>query len=165
MSAFSWTLRLSLLALLWWTLTAGEPASWFIGVPVVVFAAFLSRAVRSPHRVRISLSAALRYVGFFLIESIKGGIDVAARAMLPGQRVAPCFLMYRTTLPAGWPRALFANTVSLLPGTLTADISDDRLNLHALAVDMRPLEGVRACEQAVAAVFKIRPQHRPENHG
>ncbi len=165
MNAFAWISRLSLLALLWWTLTAGDPASWLVGIPVVVFAAFLSHSLRSTHSVRISVTAAVRYIGFFLIESIKGGVDVAGRAVLPGQRVAPCFLTYRTTLPAGWPRALFANTVSLLPGTLTVEISGDRLRLHALAMDMRPLEGVRACEQAVAAVFGVRPTHGAATHG
>ena len=137
--------RVVLLALLWSVLTAGDPASWIVGLPVVLCAAYLSRAVKSSHPVRVSAPGAMGYVAFFVVESVKGSIDVARRALLPGRRTSPHFFEYRTNLPPGWPRALFANTVSLLPGTLSADIDGDRLTVHALATDMQPLDGIRNC--------------------
>ncbi len=157
MSHASWFLQLAAAALLWWMLTAGDPASWVIGVPAVILATVLgSRLARASSR-GIALGGVFSYLLFFGIASIKGGWDVAMRALLPGARTSPVFVEYRCSLPAGWPRALFANTVSLLPGTLTVDIEEDRLTLHALSADMQPLDGVRDCERRVASIMRTNP--------
>lgn len=159
MTRLTSVLHASALAFLWWALTAGDPASWVIGIPAVVLATVLSYRLAGPHGDGVDVGGALRYALYFGIASIKGGWDVAQRALLPGPRTSPLFLEYRCSLPAGWPRALFANTVSLLPGTLAADIEDDRLTLHALSQDMRPLDGVRDCERRVESMIRPTPQH------
>ncbi len=155
MTDLGWLVRIGVFGALWWILTAGSLESWVIGVPVVLMAVYLSRSLKSTRSYRVAPWSLARFLAFFVVESVKGGIDVARRALLPGQRTSPHFLEYRSNLPNGWPLALFANTISLLPGTLTARIDADRLTLHALAGDMRPLDGVQACERHVAAVFSL----------
>ena len=155
MSGLLWACRIAVFAVSWWILTAGDSGSWVLGVPSVLLAAWVSNQLQSEGRVRLSMRAAFRYAVFFVSQSIRGGIDVARRALMPGPRVSPYFLTYRTTLPEGWPRALLANTLSLLPGTLSADIDGDTLTIHALTGDLQPAEGVRACEDRLAAVFRL----------
>lgn len=149
----SWMIRISVLAALWWVLTSGNSGSWIIGAPVVLLAAYLSMALRSASVFKVSALGLCQYLVFFVVESIRGGVDVARRAFLPGQHVNPHFLSYRTGLPSGLPRDILVNTLSLLPGTITANIEEDLLTLHALAYDMEPLESVKTCEQRVAALF------------
>ena len=153
MNGLSWLIRISVFAGLWSILTTGDPASWVIGAPVVLLTAYFSWSLKTTESFRVSPLGLARYLAFFVVESVRGGVDVARRALLPGQQINPHFLNYCTSLPTGLPRVWFANTVNLLPGTLTANIEGDRFTIHALATDMRPLEGIRACEQRVAAVF------------
>jgi multicomponent Na+:H+ antiporter subunit E len=155
MKGLGWLVRIAVFGALWWVLTEGSLASWVIGGPVVLIAAYLSRSLQSTRTYQVNPLGLVRFLVFFLGESIKGGIDVGGRALLPGRRTSPYFLEYRSYLPNGWPLALFANTISLLPGTLTARFDEDRLILHALANDMRPLEGVQACERHVAEMFSL----------
>ena len=148
----NWLVRSGVFATLWWVLTAGDSGSWIIGVPVVLVAAWLSISLAGAAAFRLSFAGLARYLVFFVVESIRGGVDVARR-LLPGGHVEPQLLHYRTGLAEGLPRNLLVYTVSLLPGTLAVDIEGDRLTLHALSRDMQPLESVETCERHLAAVF------------
>ena len=87
-------------------------------------------------------------------ESLRGGIDVARRVLSPRLDVAPGFLTYRTRLSGPQARLLFVNSVSLLPGTLAADLQDDRLTIHALDSDAEFAEDLARLETAVARVYR-----------
>ncbi len=129
-----WTVlfRLAIYAVAWLALTDAEPVSWVVGAPVVGLATWASLRLRPPGGVRLSLPRALSFVPFFLWQSLKGGLDVALRVMRPGMRVAPGIATYRLRLVTPSARILFLNTLSLLPGTLSADLRGDRLIVHAL---------------------------------
>jgi multicomponent Na+:H+ antiporter subunit E len=148
-----WIVRLGLFSLLWWILSAGNGSSWIVGVPVVLLATWLSVTLAAGRPLRVSLPGLAAYLLFFAVESIRGGVDVARRVLLPASRVDPHLLHYRTALERGLPRNLLVYTVSLLPGTLAVDIEDDLLTVHALSRDMQALESVTTCERRVAAVF------------
>lgn len=73
------------------------------------------------------------FTGYFLWTSIAGGIDVAGRALRPQLNIHPTWLRYRLSLPRGQPRTLMVSMLSLLPGTLSAELQDDDILLvHAL---------------------------------
>ncbi len=123
-------LRAVLFTLIWLILVDGEVGSWLIGVPVVLFATFAS--VRLLPGFSISVSGMVRFVPFFLWQSLRGGTDVAMRVLSPKLSIAPAMLSYRWRLPPGLSRVFMANVVSLLPGTLSAELEDDLLNVHVL---------------------------------
>jgi multicomponent Na+:H+ antiporter subunit E len=54
-------------------------------------------------------------------------------------------------VPKGQPRTLLVSAISLMPGTLTADVEGDELVLHLLAPEME--REVDALEARVAALF------------
>ena len=151
-----WTalFRLAIYAVAWLALTDAAPASWVVGLPVVVFATWTSLRLRPPGA-QVSLTGALGFVPFFLWQSLKGGLDVALRVMRPRIRVAPGLETYRLRLVTPSARIWFLNTLSLLPGTLSADLRGDRLIVHAL--DAGHGEALRAeivrLECRVAAMF------------
>jgi multicomponent Na+:H+ antiporter subunit E len=146
-------LRLGFFAFLWWVLTGNDTGSWIIGVPVVLLAAWLSVSLAGTGSFRLSPVGFTRFLVFFLVESVRGGFDVARRALLPGRHIDPCFLHYRTHLPEGLPRDMLLYTISLLPGTLAVSMDDDQLIMHALSRDLQPMDSVSSCERYVAAVF------------
>ena len=140
------------LALLWWLLSDGEPSSWMVGVPAVLLAVWAGRRVGAPSG-GVSILGLLRFLPFFIWESIRGGIDVAGRVVGPRLRVTPGLTLYRTRLSGPQARLLFVNSVSLLPGTLAADIEDDRLQIHALDINSSFTRELRRLESVVGRIY------------
>lgn len=97
-------------------------------------AAALVVSTRLPGRETATLHPArmLRFVPWFLGQSVLGGLDVALRAFRGGDALRPGLVEYTTRLQRPVVRVIFANTVSLMPGTLTARLHGDRLTVHTL---------------------------------
>lgn len=144
--------RCVLFALLWSAL-AGTSA-WNVGAPAVSFATAVSVWL-APQRAHWRLLPALRFLGYFVIESLTAGFDVALRGFSPRPRLAPAMLHYQLQLPAGAARVLFASVVNLVPGTLCVDIDDERLCAHVLDADQPVADRLLVLEQRVGAVFGI----------
>ena len=143
-------------AVLWWVLTAGDPASWILGVPVVVLSAVAAVVVAPPARVRVSPSAIAAFLPFFVWHSLSGGFDVARRALSWRLDIQPDLVTYQLRrLPLeGPPRVVFLNILSLLPGTLAADVSGDSIHLHVLTAPPR-MDDLERLEAHVARMFRI----------
>lgn len=152
-------MRILVFALLWWIVTDGA-GSWTFGIPVIALAVVASHRLQQTRGPLPRPLALLRFIGFFLHQSLRAGIDVARRALSPGLRLAPAMIEFRLQLPAGRPRILLVDTLSLLPGTLSVELGDDRLCLHVLDARL-PIEAeVRAVECHIAAVFGVELQTR-----
>ena len=142
-----------LLGLLWWVLAEGDTASWVIGVPTVLFATFVSLRFSAASAWGWRWRGTLRFLPFFSYCSLKGGMDVASRAFRPALPLAPAMMDYSLRLREGTARVFFANTVSLLPGTLSADIRGDTLIVHVLDKNLPLSDQLRRLELAVARLF------------
>jgi len=140
-------------AALWWIAVEGRPGSWGVGLPVALAAALAAAAIPPAGR-SIRLLPLLRFLAYFAYQSVKGGVDVARRALSPSLPLAPGFAELSTDLPAGAPRVLFADTVSLLPGTLTVDVDGPRVLVHGLDAGEALHADARALEARVAALFR-----------
>lgn len=68
-------------------------------------------------------------------------------------RIRPGFKRYRTKLKTLSARTFFANCVSLLPGTLAADLQDAWLEIHVLNTDSDPNAELTRLERFVAQIF------------
>jgi len=145
--------RTVIFALLWWILTEGAPNSWLVGVPVVLLAVLASEALLPG--VSWSLHGAVRFVPFFLWHSLHGGVDVARRALHPRLPISPELFDYRWRLPPGLPRVFMANTVSLLPGTLSAEMDEEYLRVHVLDQTGNFVSGLAVVEARVARLFGL----------
>ena len=146
-------LRTVLFALLWWILTEGAMDSWLVGAPVVVCAALASGALLP--RVSWSWSGITRFVPFFLWHSLYGGVDVARRALHPRLPIAPALFDHKWRLPPGLPRVFMANTVSLLPGTLSAELGEEYLHVHVLDKTGAFASDLALVEARVARLFGL----------
>jgi multicomponent Na+:H+ antiporter subunit E len=155
--AWIWSglLRLPLFALLWWILIEGKLAGWWYGIPVILSAVLVSLLLLPASRRRWPLSGTVRFVGFFLWESLRGGIDVALRALNPRLPLNPDLIDYSLRLPEGNARIVLMNTISLLPGTLSANLHDDCLQVHTLDDDPQTMQSLEHVETMVAQLFGI----------
>ncbi len=149
----TWLLRLVLFALMWWILTDGAMDSWPIGVPVVLLATLVSVMLMPP--LSWSLRGILRFIPYFLWYSIRGGVDVARRAMHPRMPISPGLVDYRFRLPPGLSRVFMANTVSLLPGTLSVELEEEILRIHVLDETGAIDEELNVLENRLADIFGL----------
>ena len=146
--------RAVLFAALWWALTGGAPASWAVGAPTVVVATLLCPGLPGGLPLRPGRGA-VRFLLFFLWHSLRGGIDVASRALHPQMPLEPGFVRFRWRLPPGSARVFLADITSLLPGTLSTDLDCDSLTVHVLDLRLPFASSLRALEARVADLFGL----------
>ncbi|MEW6037135.1 MAG: Na+/H+ antiporter subunit E [Pseudomonadota bacterium] len=144
--------RAVLFALFWWALTEGDGAWWF-GLPMIAIAVAASLALM-PVGARLWRPAGLvHFLGFFLWHSLEGGIDVARRALHPRLPLAPVFVTYPLRLSEAGACVFLANTISLLPGTLSAELEGRLLRVHVLDRSLPVMRMLEAVEERVAGLF------------
>jgi multicomponent Na+:H+ antiporter subunit E len=148
---FVWTGAIAALA--WLGLNGNDLGSWLIGAPTALAAAGLGALLRADPRPRLRWRGLPPFAVFFLRESLRGGWDVAWRVFHPRLPVAPGFIHFATVLPEGPARHLFANVVSLLPGTVAAGFDGTGVIVHAIDVNSGVETSLRAVERRVARLF------------
>ena len=152
-NGFSIVLRLGTFLLIWWVLTNGMVSSWWFGVPAVLLALITSIALVPP--MSLVWYECIKFVPFFLKNSLIGGIDVAWRAFHPHLPIAPDLIEYPLRLPSGLSQVFMVNTVNLLPGTLSAALDDNTLKVHVLDSQNDFFSELEEVEQHVARIFGL----------
>lgn len=140
-------------AVLWWSLVDDDLQSWWLGVPTILVAAVVSAALLP--RMPVAWGQVLLFAPFFLTRSLLGGADVAYRALRPRMPIAPRTIEYTLRFPAGPWCVVLVNTISLLPGTLCANLSDGVLTVHALDGRGDIPGEIRRLEERIARMFKV----------
>jgi multicomponent Na+:H+ antiporter subunit E len=102
---------------------------------------------------QLRLTGLISFVPFFFWRSLCGSIDVARRALHPKMPLEPAFIDYSLSLPNGAPRLFMANVVSLLPGTLSAELLEGCLKVHVLDAKADVVGELQSLESRVAATF------------
>lgn len=133
-------------------LTDGTAGSWWIGAPAVAGAVIISVTLVPP--LGLVWREVMGFVPFFLWHSLKGGVDVAWRAFHPRLPITLELIEYPLRLPPGLPRVILVNTVSLLPGTLSAELGGQVLKVHVLDSLGDFLAQLEALEQRVGCMFR-----------
>ncbi|MDP3586333.1 MAG: Na+/H+ antiporter subunit E [Thiobacillus sp.] len=147
--------RSALFAVLWWALTDGRPDSWGVGSVSVAFATTVSIYLLPPVNTYVSRIGLLRFLVFFIVQSLRGGAQVAGFALRPRMGLRPGFHEIDLRLPEGIGRVLLANTLSLLPGTLSVELQGNRLCLHVLDERAPTETEVRAAESRLADLLGL----------
>jgi multicomponent Na+:H+ antiporter subunit E len=144
--------RLLLFGAVWILLAGTDPLSWLVGGPAVVAATWASQ--RLAQRARgLSFLGLLRFLPFFIAESVRGGLDVALRVLRPRMRISPGVQTYRSRLDDRAARLFFVGIISLLPGTLSADLRGRVVHVHALDADNDLAPELERLERRVADLF------------
>ena len=65
-------------------------------------------------------------------EIVKSNIDVARRILSPGTPISPNVFTVRAGQQTELGRVTYANSITLVPGTVSMDVDDDVITVHAL---------------------------------
>jgi multicomponent Na+:H+ antiporter subunit E len=83
-------------------------------------------------------------IRLFAYELMMSAIKVAALVLQPNMKLKSGIFAYETALTKDSHITLLANLITLTPGTLTVDVSDDKRTLYIHAVDCSDLDATRA---------------------
>lgn len=125
-----------LLALCWVALTGNFGGLNFIfGFALGYFAlALLQNQLPSLNGYAQRLPLLMRFAGYFIRELIKANYKVGFDILTPPWHMQPGVIAFPLKATTDFEITMVANFISLTPGTLTLDISDDRrvLFIHAM---------------------------------
>ncbi len=122
---------------------------------VIVLVAWLSVLLFPPSIHRLHPLGLVQFIAYFLGHSVLAGVDVARRLLTPSLAITPGEITLSLRLPEGGPRWLLANTLSLMPGTLSVHFDNNLLTVHCLDTSVDIEAGVRRAESQVARAFRI----------
>ena len=123
-----------------WLLFNGRLTPDVVGVGIVLSAAVTVFAVkicgwseaRSRRVLRLS-GPLLVYFGTLFIEIIKANLAVMKVILSPGCRAAhPQIISFDSYLRRGFTQTIFANSITITPGTYTIQNADGVMTIHAL---------------------------------
>ncbi len=95
------------------------------------------------------------YVGWLVSQIFLANLSVLALVLRPGikQHISPTVHRFKTRLTDDFAKFVFANSITLTPGTITIRVTDDEFLVHALTTQMaESLPG--DMEKRVARVFE-----------
>ena len=143
-----------LLAIVWVAVTGS--ASFLNLVFGFALAAVALGVVREPYGTTTYFGRFHRVAALFLVflrELGKSAWNVTVTVMSPRMNVKPGIFAYPLTVTRDFEIALLANLITLTPGTLSVDVSDDRKTLYVHALDCSDPE---ATKRAIATGFERR---------
>lgn len=82
----------------------------------------------------------IKLLGIFLRELVLSNIAVLKIILRPRLRVTPGIFALETALTKNWEITILCNLITLTPGTLVVDISEDNKILYIHAMDIRDKE-------------------------
>jgi multicomponent Na+:H+ antiporter subunit E len=139
-----------------WLLLSGHytPLLLLLGIVSTLLVVFLTTRAdlidRETQPVLIKPSVLL-YWAWLGREIIKSNIDVSRRILSPSLPISPTIFTLRASQKTELGRVTYANSITLVPGTVTVDVDEDIFTVHALtqeiAADLKRGEmNRRVCE-------------------
>ncbi|SFL79199.1 Na+/H+ antiporter subunit E [Nitrosomonas communis] len=139
----------------WWILIEGKTDSWFVGLISISLALVTSFILLPPNQFRFSFTGFAHFLIYFFGLSLKGGIAVACMAIRPNPDLHPNIFTITPRLPEGLGRAILTNTLNLLPGTLSVDLTLSSLYIHVLDERQSIETEVRSIEEKIAHMLRL----------
>lgn len=104
----------------------------FCALGVVLFARRMGIADQEGHPVQLIVRALFSYWPWLIKEIIKSALQVTAVILNPRLPISPTMLRVRATQKTDVGRTTFANSITLTPGTISVDVGEDQILVHAL---------------------------------
>jgi multicomponent Na+:H+ antiporter subunit E len=77
--------------------------------------------------------ATIRYLGWLTLEVIKSNLDVSRRILSPRLPISPTVVWVPASQKSEIGLVVFANSITLTPGTVSIDIQEGEIEVHALS--------------------------------
>lgn len=99
---------------------------------VVLFARRMDVIDHEGHPVHLAPRALLAYWPWLLKEIVKSAWDVSKIILHPRLPLSPTLVRVKSTQGTDLGRTVFANSITLTPGTISVEVGNDDILVHAL---------------------------------
>ena len=101
----------------------------------------------------LTIPQTLAYFSWLFVEIIKANIAVVRAVMAPNMTISPTLTKIPLPQKTDIGKVMFANSITLTPGTISLDIQDDHILVHALLSEMSdPEDFAEMAERSAWAV-------------
>lgn len=126
----------TLLLCLFWILLSGhfEPLMLGLGLASIALTVFLATRMKLIDNESYPFNLFSQFPAFFIYilnEIVKANIDVVKRIMTPSS-ISPQLVDIPVPQKSDLGRVIYANSITLTPGTVSVALSKDTLTIHAL---------------------------------
>jgi multicomponent Na+:H+ antiporter subunit E len=114
---------------------------------------YMERKKLSP-KIIVEAFRFIKYVPWLFYQIVMSNIHVASLVLSPGMPIDPKIIRYKTRLKTDIALVTFANSITLTPGTITADINEGEFIVHALSKKVADDLMTGEMEDKVAYIFE-----------
>ncbi len=108
-----------------------------LGILSSIFAAFIGSTIKRHNDLELDLGFCLRLPGYmiWLVGQVwLANVDTAKRIWMPNRYpVTPTIKKLRMSQRTNLGKTIYANSITITPGTVSIDIDDDQVIVHALS--------------------------------
>ena len=132
------TTSLILVLFIFWLLLSGIYYPFFIisgfviSVLIVIFIKKLKLLDNEGHPIEYTLKAVFIYWPWLLKEIFFSALAVSKIILSKNMQISPTLSKIKSTQQTDFGKTVFANSITLTPGTLSVEISNDKIEVHAL---------------------------------
>jgi multicomponent Na+:H+ antiporter subunit E len=122
-----------------WLLFSGlyTPLPLALGAVSSLFVALVAKRMglleADPGDIGLHPLRCLAYVPWLAWQVAKSNVDVALRILVPSKGISPRVIRVPSTQRSDVARTVYANSITLTPGTISIDVSGDEITVHALS--------------------------------
>jgi len=150
-------IRFCVFLALWLLLTKANLGALPFAMVLVPIATLVSLYLFKPNRTYYATLNVLfipQFLVYFFKESILGGINTALLALNPKAVLQPTLIEMPVKLKNESSRVVFAQVVSLLPGTLSVNLENNTLLVHTLNQNKNAtIKALTRCEYMMTRLF------------
>jgi multicomponent Na+:H+ antiporter subunit E len=134
------TINLGILLFALWLGLSGQLSALMISLGLASTLAILAISHRMDHIDRESYPThmnflLLRFWLFLAREIVIANIDVIKRIFRPGKNISPQLFELPLTLKSDVSRVIYANAITLTPGTVSANLDKKTVTVHSLSIE------------------------------
>lgn len=137
---------LNVLLMLAWAFFTGAWSllSMFVGFVLGLIVLWLPRGLWGEVTYFRRFGQVIHLIAVFFYELVVSGVTVARLVLMPGLKFRSAIIAIPLDTRSDLEITIFANLISLTPGTLSLDVSDDRRTLYVHAMDSSDPEAEKA---------------------
>lgn len=134
------SLSLIIVLLVLWLLLSGQLTPLLVGLGLAscVLSVYIARRMdvidREGHPVHLGPSL-LTYIPWLTWQIVKSNFTVAKLILDPKMPVTPTVFKVRASQPDDLGKVIYANSITLTPGTVSMSIDGDQILVHSITVD------------------------------
>lgn len=148
-----------------WFAMSGETSPFFLGLSVIAILAtlWISASLRiidrdtSPYHRAPQL---IIYMGWLIVEIVKANLAVISRVLGWRHSIDPAMVEISTATRTSLGKALFANSITLTPGTVTVAVDGQVLKVHALVRENAGADSFAAMDRRSSRAADTRDKGR-----